>query len=224
MKAKILLIPLLLISCITLPPPPDMIDDNSSLLAIDISISYKPLPLLPVYYRTPESVYFVKLNDDDNLLTQTQIKRSNYSTGYGGIVINAEPGKYVAIAAHFNDGTKEKREDFYLFFPKDVIKLTKIEIKHGMVGYMGHIKIDQQPVFGLSNKANNFDDVQSHFYKLICPFDDDELSPALKFILSSRPRYTNGKLISYENNKDNFIKNQKKYFEKTKWYNKIINN
>jgi hypothetical protein len=230
MRAKILLISLLVISCASIPPA-DMIDDNSSLLAIDVSISYIPLPLLPVYYHKPDRIYFVKFNENENLLTQTQIISANYINGYGGFILNAEPGKYVAIAAHFTKGENKDGTDFYLLFPKDLIKQSSIEIKSSMLGYMGHIKIDQQPVFGFSDKANNFDEVQLYFYNLIKQNPSILFSPTIEFTSHSiNPnvkvkfvKYTNGTLISFEKNKDEFIKNQSDYFKNTKWYSILKN-
>ncbi|MBN1183379.1 MAG: hypothetical protein JXB49_13895 [Bacteroidales bacterium] len=220
MKLKIILILFLIgIGCAT--PPPEMINKESSLLSINVSFTYLPLPLLPLegQYFSPDLVYFVKLEDDTNdLFSQTQILVSNYYNDYGVFIANVEPGKYIAIAAHYKSKHDKKAKDYILMFPKKVIQSTIVDVKLGSIVYMGDVKLDQQPIFRLSNKANNFDDLQSYFYNLLVPF---ELPSAISFFLTDT-RYANATLVSFNKNIDDFIKNQEKYFKDTKWYNRIL--
>ncbi|MCH9044609.1 MAG: hypothetical protein IIA40_00720 [SAR324 cluster bacterium] len=75
-------------SCLTAPPPA-----NSDSAAIGIAVT------LGLGDSTPKLVYFVRLTDSANLIEQIEVSRSNYSRGNRAYLLNARPGRYVAVAA-----------------------------------------------------------------------------------------------------------------------------
>ena len=76
-------------SCLTAPPPAD--NDSAG-----IGIAVTELGLGD---WTPKLVYFVRMTDSENLIEQVEVSRSNYSRGNRAYLLNARPGRYVAVAA-----------------------------------------------------------------------------------------------------------------------------
>lgn len=127
--------------CVSLPPQkPD--NERSSIIAVSIKIE-QPIPLFKSY---PEAVCFIKLGEKHDILKPGRIIQSNYSNGDHIYLLNAEPGRYAAVAAFEKapqqSGSKEKDENensaynsFY--FSRDIIELSEIEVMPGEISFMG---------------------------------------------------------------------------------------
>jgi hypothetical protein len=197
-----LVIPALLIGC-GLPKSlrtPEKID--SSVLAVSIKTV-----TLKIFKNRQDTVYFVKLADKDEGLLAAKIIPSNYSRGDYAYLINAEPGKYIAIASFF----QQSDNTYNSFFDLNTIQNTVTVVGPGQIAYMGSITVENQLKNIYNNIEKNGDKAQLHYYNLL-----------KSFIYGT---HYCGSLISAERNKElekEFLFKTKEYFKDSDWL-KMIN-
>ncbi|MFC1479784.1 hypothetical protein ACFL6F_04220 [Planctomycetota bacterium] len=127
----------------------------------------------------PIHAYFVKLDKGADMFKQTKIIRSNQTVGDDMYLLNAEPGTYVAIglqAVQERDKKEEEKKHAYdntkmrffkeVFFPKKLIKMTKVTVKPDSAAYMGMYMVSE-PKF--TERSKILDDAQKHYYKVVAP-------------------------------------------------------
>ena len=156
-----LVIPALLIGC-GLPKnlrTPDKID--SSVLGVSIKTI-----TLKIFKNRQDTVYFVKLADTDEGLLATKVIPSNYSRGDYVYLINAEPGKYIAIASFF----QQSDNTYNSFFDLNTIQNTMTVVGPGQIVYMGDITVENHLKNIYNNIEQNGDKAQLHYYNLLKSF------------------------------------------------------
>ncbi len=152
------------------PDPPDA---QKGVIGINTTVYFKetPLDLFPEIIR-PMHAYFVKLGDGADMFTQTEIVRGNYTVGDDMYLLNAEPGTYVAIGLHAVrygvHSTYGTRMEWFkeVFFPKELIEMTKVTVGPGSVAYMGSYAVSNPAYW---KRGDVLDDAQRHYYKIVAP-------------------------------------------------------
>ena len=118
----------------------------------------------------PTEVYFIRLQDGQDIAAGTQIRVSNYwmNTDLDQrqfYLVNTEPGRYLAVACskegrgHWTDATE------VTFFRKHAIGMTEIVVGAGEIGFMGEYDLSY-PFFALLYQ-NDPDEAQLHYQKLM---------------------------------------------------------
>lgn len=161
LKTTSVALALLALSACAGVPPPRPLDSQSA--AIGISVSLKaPIRL---FSRAPDWIYFVKVEREEDLYTQGQQYRlSNYVEGDHVYLLNAPPGRYVAVAASYRTQTqKGATKEFTTFFSKELIKLTEVTAAPGTIVFMGKY------VVNTSAGLTDADDAQLHYFHLVAP-------------------------------------------------------
>lgn len=156
-----LIIPAILVGC-GLPKSlrtPDKID--SSVLAISIKTI-----TLKIFKNRQDTVYFVKLDDKDENLFGVKLIPSNYTRGDYAYLVNAEPGRYAAVASFF----QQTDNSYNSFFDLTTIQNTITVVGPGQIAYMGSITVDNQLKNIYNNVEQNGDKAQLHYYTLLKSF------------------------------------------------------
>lgn len=140
-------------------PPPKPLDSQST--AIGISVTFKGPTRLSS--NGPERIYFVKVERAGDLYRQRQYMPSNYVKGDRAYLLNAPPGRYVAVAAFKRSTTQQGgTKEFTTLFSKELIKLTEVTTAPGTIGFMGEHEVRQSTL-------TDTDDAQLHYAGLIAP-------------------------------------------------------
>ena len=138
--------------CATLPPPKPL-DPQRAI----IGISVKNRAPIRVIAQKNTVVYFIKVDKEEDLYTQEDIIQSNYANGGQVYLLNAEPGRYAAVASFYlRVGNK-----WTTIFPKELIKLTEVTVAPGTIAFMGDYVVDSD------TGTENYDDAQSHYSRLV---------------------------------------------------------
>jgi len=107
----------------------------------------------------PQTVYFVRVVEGADPSLAGPVIACNYT--YGNIVclLDAEPGRYVAV------GCVERWEgrNWSTYFDAKLIEATMTEVKAGAVGYLGSFSLDLR-------MAAEPDEAQRHYEPLISPY------------------------------------------------------
>ena len=150
---------LLLSGCGSLRPP-EPLDSNSSL----IGIAVKNRGLIKLFSNTPDRVYFVRLEDGSDPYTATRLLPSNYAKGRYIYLLNAEPGRYVAVASLLVQRTPTAPTTRYtVYFSEDLIKVTEVTVGPASINFMGEYVVD------MATGMKDADNAQLHYYRLIEP-------------------------------------------------------
>lgn len=170
LKTTSVALALLALSACAGVPPPRPLDSQSA--AIGISVSLKaPIRL---FSSAPDRIYFVKVEREEDLYTQgQQYTLSNYVEGDHVYLLNAPPGRYVAVAAarkqpvqRMSGGTlmaTGEEHEYTTFFSKEIIKLTEVTAAPGTIVFMGKY------VVNTSAGLTDADDAQLHYFHLVAP-------------------------------------------------------
>jgi len=126
------LIGIILGGCATSQPIPELSQPQSSGLGIDMTLK-APIGL---FSSSPDDVYFVKIDGEGSLHHQ-QIVRSNYSKGGRVYLLNAQPGRYVAIAASFLRPSGSTGSRFTTHFLKELVQQTEVTVRENELVFMG---------------------------------------------------------------------------------------
>lgn len=163
----------LLSGCASVPPP-EPLGSNSSMIALAVK-NRAPIKL---FSNSPDRVYFVRLEEGDSPNTSTQVIPSNYAKGNYIYLLNAEPGRYAAVACmrvqrtmaapaapasgvsvSFNPGSKST---YTSYFAEDLIEMTQVTVTPGSINFIGEYTVDDA-------KLKDPDSAQLHYYRLIEP-------------------------------------------------------
>ncbi len=172
-----ILIFLINIGCKTaLPQLP--VNDQSSIIGISINI----MQPLSIFTSHPKAVYFVRMEDDD-IINQNNLISSNYYKDDIIYLLNARPGRYIAVAAFeetispSNDENEKSRTMYNSFyFPYNLIKMTEVELMPGDIAFMGTITVKKPWSLSFSNP----DEAQLYYCRLLQPeFADAEANSSV---------------------------------------------
>jgi hypothetical protein len=169
----------ILTACAT--PPPVKAGKDIGTIAISVNL-YAPLAIMGG--KTPDIIYFLKVDDTTKLTKSTELFPSNYIKKDRVYFFNAKPGNYVAVAGFYkNDGLGKTASssssvgksgtvtvsvtpgptDYITFFSEEVAKSTLIKVENGKIAYVGKLDVD------MSLKLENADALQKHVTNLIKP-------------------------------------------------------
>jgi len=107
----------------------------------------------------PQTVYFVKVVEGADPSLAGPVIASNYADGNLVCLLDAEPGRYVAV------GCVERWEgrNWTTYFDAKLIQATMTEVGAGAVGYLGSYSLDLRMASGDPDAA------QRHYEPLISP-------------------------------------------------------
>ena len=114
----------------------------------------------PLGQKAPAvQVYFVRLGEDVDMHSAESVVPSNFSKKKQVYLLNAKPGRYVAVAARLADlGTLGG--EYVVFFDRAAIPRTEIEVTPGRIAFMGDLLVDL--------KVKIHED-QTHYLRLVEP-------------------------------------------------------
>ena len=133
-------------------PGPDPISGS---IGIRITLRTRSPPLIGPGLPAVQ-VFLVKLEDGSEAFSATELIPSNYSNRKQVYLLNADPGRYVAVAAGLGS-TKEA------FFSMAMISDTEVTVGPQEMAFMGEY------VVSTSTKMKNADEAQAHYYRLHLP-------------------------------------------------------
>ncbi len=170
-----ILLIILLAACATVPPPPVPESEQSSLIGMALVISseaYQP--------DSPSEVLFIRLEEGDkSYLSVNEVIRSHYAREGQYYLLNAKPGRYIAVAAcsrrgkgKGDGGASAVKQMYYL--PLKVMQLSDVSLKEGEAAFMGKYMVHLPSGFKFSTGLANPDEAQSFYCKR---FQPDQLVP-----------------------------------------------
>ncbi len=143
-----------------------------------IGVLVKTRAPIKLFSGKVDSVMFVRLEgNDSSQYISTQPIASNYNKDGYIYLLNAPPGRYVAVAAFRSQASAPTAPtgggvtvtvnpgdtDYTTYFSRDLVKATEVTVEPGRIVFMGEFIVDT------STKFENADDVQSHYFRLISP-------------------------------------------------------
>jgi hypothetical protein len=105
-------------------------------------------------------VSFVRLDHEVEMFAADSVIQSNFSGKKQVYLLNAKPGRYVAVATQLR-GTG--LGDYRVFLDKASIAETEVEVTPGEIAFMGDFLLD------LKTKMKGADEAQAHYYRLLAP-------------------------------------------------------
>ena len=136
------------------PPPPDA---ERGAIAVELRGRF------PLGQKAPAvQVHFVRLGEDVDMLAAESVVPSNFYEKKQVYLLNARPGRYVAVAAQLRQpfGTAG---DYEALFDHAMIPQTEVEVTAGQMTFLGDLLVD------LKVKMTGADDAQLHYFRLIAP-------------------------------------------------------
>ncbi|HEX5137479.1 MAG TPA: hypothetical protein VFY93_10935 [Planctomycetota bacterium] len=143
---------LLLLAACQGAPPPAPAGPASSVVAIALITRADR----PPHEGRPRTAYFVKLAAEG---TQPILLRSDYERDGVLYLVNAQPGRYAAVACY----GKGETNDWTAYFPESLIRATEKEVPEGRVVLLGSFRVDLRSI------STPGDATQQHYLNLIFP-------------------------------------------------------
>jgi hypothetical protein len=200
-----------LLGCASTLPPPKPADSQRAV----IGISVKTRSPITTFTEKPEMVYFIKMDNDEDLYTQGNFIRSNYAKHGQIYLLNVKPGRYAAVACYIKKRVTMITE-YTTFFPKELVKLTEVTVAPGTTAFMGEYVID------MSLGLEDADDCQRHYCQIIAPgaFTDEARMIFAPLITGHGDYYYRGSLHEKHLDREaeiRFLNNAQEHFEGTFW-------
>lgn len=160
------LLPLLMLalitSCVTLPKNLRTPDNTESAV---IGISIRTVTL-KIFKNKQNIVYFVRLEDDaDDSVIGSRVLPANFVKGEYAYLVNARPGRYVAVASVFF----QTENSYNSLFDREIIKSTATEVGPGEFAFMGEIQVENRLKSLYQNIERHGDKEQLHYFNLLRP-------------------------------------------------------
>jgi len=202
-------------------PPPNPNESNSSIAAITVAIED---PLLSFISRPPVKVYFTRVNDDGSF--SGDLIEANYISSNTAYLMNVEPGKYAGVLAVMKGKSSggaigsigsatlsvSATPHYFAFFPKDLVEKTTVEVRPGIVSFMGSCKISNPGFSGMKNA----DETQKKYFS--AKFPGAEIGSTKNLPIGSNP--TAGSIKAYTNSQEakaKFLKSASKHLKNSEW-------
>jgi hypothetical protein len=138
---------------------------------------------IKLFTGKPDSLMFVRLEgDDSSQYISTQPIASNYNKDGYIYLLNAPPGRYVAVATYQSKASAPTAPtggggvtvtvnsgdtDYTTYFSRDLVKATEVTVEPGGIVFMGELVVDTSTSF------KDADDIQLHYFRLISPGVED---------------------------------------------------
>ena len=145
-----------------------------------IGVTIRAIPPMKIGRMTAVQVFFARPADGEDVLNSEYVVSSNYSNKKQVYLLNAEPGRYVAVAARL-PGTGPGFT-YAAFFSKEMLPEMEVTVVPGELVFMGDFLLQT------STKMDQADPAQSYFYRLIWP--EAANSGFLKRTFSGQASYT----------------------------------
>jgi len=142
-----------------------------------VAISVRTMRSAEATWGRPRRIHFARLEGNTHALRAPALLESNHVRGVLVFLLDAEPGRYVAVAATL----REEGRDVTVYFPQEMIRATEVEVGPGALGFMGSHELEQTTFRG-------GDDAQDHYAALLEP-DWDRASLATRLFTRSRYRF-----------------------------------
>ena len=141
-------------------PPMDPLRANSSVIGISVTVR----AAIRFFHRSPDTVYFVKLREGENVSTGSNVIPSNYKAGDYVYLLDAEPGRYVVVATfeavdRFHNGYYQYSTEF---LTDEIVRLTEVTVKPSTVNFMGKFIIN-------ASSKKEIDATQENYMKQLGP-------------------------------------------------------
>ena len=180
-----------------------------------IGISVNTRAPIKAFTDNPHMVYFIKVDNDEDLYTQSNFIRSNYAKDGQIYLLNAKPGRYAVVGCYIKKRVGMVTE-YTTFFPKELIKLTEVTVAPGTTAFMGEYVID------MSVGLEDADECQRHYCQIIAPGALTEASKmTIAPLLKGHGEYLyKGSLHEKHLDKEaeiRFLNNALEHFEGTGW-------
>ena len=128
----------LLSGCSSLPVP-----EPSSVRSSGIGIAVKNRAPIRLIKNRPDRIYFVKLDDGSNPTAAMRVLPSNYAKGKYIYRLNAQPGRYVAVASFRRQVVLGAPTSKYsIYFSEELIKVTEMTVHPAGMSFMGEFVVD----------------------------------------------------------------------------------
>jgi TPR repeat protein len=132
-----------------------------------IGITVKVVPPARMGSNVANAVFFVRVAEDADRFAAESLIASTYAKGENVYLLNAKPGRYVAVGCTFNAavglGFAGATSDGAVAFSQPDIVKTEVEVRAGAVVFMGRIDVQS------STKIQKADGAQSHYLRMIAP-------------------------------------------------------
>lgn len=143
------------------PPTPSPVDTNLSVVGISLRGGGA---------FAPGVVYFLRMQDGQDIASGSQVIASNYWTTTDRYeqqfyLLNAEPGRYVVVGCARVGREKWSKPSEFTLFRQQAIGITQIEVEPGQIGFMGEFDLAYPFVPLLF--SNSPDEAQRHYYELM---------------------------------------------------------
>ena len=116
-------------------------------------------------------VFFVKLRSGQDSRRAVDVTRSTFARRDRVFLLNAEPGRYAAVAAVL-PASSGQRVGSRAYFSSDLIPMTEVTVAPGQLVFMGEF------VLNLSTRFRALDRAQAHYFDLIVPDVDQRSAEA----------------------------------------------
>ncbi len=153
--SRIVLASLLLVGTFAEAKPPLLPPPDPGRGSIGVTI--RAIPPMKIGRMTAVQVYFARRD----VVNPEYVVSSNYSNKKQVYLLNAKPGRYVAVAARLR-GTGAGFT-YVAFFPMEMLPETEVTVVPGELVFMGDFLVQT------STKMDEVDPTQSYFYRLIWP-------------------------------------------------------
>ena len=134
-----------------------------------IGVTVKVIPPAKIGSNYAATVFFVRVVDDADRFAGDSLIPSNYAKGHGVYLLNAKPGRYVAIGCKVDTaqagapGFVGPAGEIAAVFSQADILSTEVEVAPGKAVFVGDI------VSGSSTKIQEADTAQAHYLHMIAP-------------------------------------------------------
>lgn len=149
--------PSLQVSAKSLPLEPP--DPSRGVIGVRVGV----VPPAKLGWKSADSVYFVRVVEDGDMLNAESVIPSNYSNGKDVYLLNARPGRYVAVACMWESSGPTPAVNGVVAFAAVDIPRTLVEVVPGGTVFMGFIET------GSSTKVEAADSAQSHYLRMVAP-------------------------------------------------------
>ncbi|TFH38445.1 MAG: hypothetical protein E4G96_10470 [Chrysiogenales bacterium] len=147
--------------CITLPKNLRTPDSAESAV---IGVSIRTVTLR-IFKNRQNVVYFVKLDGPEEGVIGSRVFPANFVKGDHAYLVNARPGRYVAVASVFF----QSENSYNSFFDRETIQSTAVDAGPGDFIFMGSLSVGNHLKSLYQNIERHGDREQLHYYNLLKP-------------------------------------------------------
>jgi hypothetical protein len=153
-RAPLLLLAATLGACRGTRPPAPTTPESAA-----VAIALSTRPDRDAHAGRPTLAYFVRLADGADAARASTILRSNYYANGIAYLLDAAPGRYVAVACH----ARHDGHEWTAYFPESLIRATEREVPPGKAVFLGDFDASLRSI------SMPGDPAQEHYLRVISP-------------------------------------------------------